>query len=148
MNLFFSTHGVDDFSNYNIILPIVTNIEKVGLYLNGEGRLQEMKLIQIPPQNCKEDWKLLLEIYDILYDKKINNLDNYMLLKEKINFLCNLNLNIVGYTNFYKKINKKYRMHNLAILPSILNLYDNKIITKYSRILLKFRQNIFKNNYN
>ena len=148
-NIFLGSHGIENLYNYNIILPVTTNIEKNGLYINGEGRVQEMKLVQISNNNSKEDWRILLEIYDILFDNKNNNnLNNLMYLREKINNICYLNLNIVGYSNFYKIINKKYKINNLEILPYILNLYDNKVITKYSRLLVKYRQNIIKNNYN
>ncbi len=148
-NIFLGSHGIENLYNYNIILPVTTNIEKNGLYINGEGRVQEMKLVQISNNNSKEDWRILLEIYDILFDNKNNNnLNNLMYLREKINNICYLNLNIVGYSSFYKIINKKYKINNLEILPYILNLYDNKVITKYSRLLVKYRQNIIKNNYN
>lgn len=148
-NILLGSHGIDTLYNYNCVLPITTNIEKNGLYINGEGRLQEMKLVQIYSEKSKEDWKILLEIYDIIFeDKKINNLNNLLVIRNKINYLCNLNLNIVGYSNFYKIINKKYKIYNLNNLPFLLNLYDNKITTKYSRLLLKFRKNIIRNNYN
>ena len=148
-NIFLGSHGIDNIYDYNVLLPITTNIEKNGLYINGEGRLQEMKLVQISNEKVKEDWKILLEIYDILFSKiNINHLNNLLFIREKISNLCNLNLNIVDYSSFYKIINKKYKIYNLDILPYILNLYDNKIITKYSRLLTKFRQNNIKNNYN
>lgn len=149
MNILLSSHGLDNLYDYNIILPITTNIEKNGFYINGEGRLQESKLVQVPNIKSKEDWKALLEVYDILFQKNINNnINNLKDIRTKINYLCNFNLNIIGYSNFYKISNRKYKIYNLNVLPSILNLYDNKLVTKYSRLLLKFRQNFIKNNYN
>ena len=56
---------LDNLYDYNIILPITTNI--FGFYINGKVDYKNQNFTK--DIKSKEDWKALLEVYDILFQK-------------------------------------------------------------------------------
>lgn len=58
-NIYLGHHGSGQISLADVILPGATFIEKNSTYLNIEGRTQETRLVNLPPDLAREDWKIL-----------------------------------------------------------------------------------------
>jgi NADH-quinone oxidoreductase chain G len=58
-NIYLGHHGSGQINLADVILPGATFIEKNSTYLNIEGRTQETRLVNLPPDLAREDWKIL-----------------------------------------------------------------------------------------
>lgn len=146
-NIFFGTHGADSVYDYDIVIPIKSNIEKVGFFSNNEGRVQATKLIQVATKHTNDFSELFLKIFDKIFLKQ-----NFISVKNKyfikgIQKLCNSNLNLVSYQTFNILIKKKIFVINNIIMSYESDEYNKNRVTKYSRILVKAKQYKKKNNY-
>lgn len=63
-------HGDAGAHNANVILPAAAYTEKSGTYTNTEGRVQRTTQATFPLGKAKEDWKIIVELSEIL-DKKL-----------------------------------------------------------------------------
>jgi len=57
-NIYIGHHPNGNLNQANLILPGSTFIEKDSTYLNIEGRIQETRLINLPPELAREDFKI------------------------------------------------------------------------------------------
>ena len=69
------THGDRGAHRADVILPGATYTEKVGLYVNTEGRVQRAERCNFPPGDAREDWAILRALSDALGHKL--PFDNY-----------------------------------------------------------------------
>ncbi len=63
------THGDRGAHRADVILPGATYTEKVGLYVNTEGRVQRAERCNFPPGDAREDWAILRALSDVLGHK-------------------------------------------------------------------------------
>lgn len=66
-----SSHGDNNTSNANIVLPSSTFAEKTGIYYNTEGRPQITQAALIGPSLSREDWKIFRALFSALNRKSI-----------------------------------------------------------------------------
>jgi NADH-quinone oxidoreductase chain G len=146
-NIFFGTHGADSLYYYDIVIPIKSNIEQVGLFSNNEGRVQATKVIQVATKNTNELSVLFLKIFDKMFIKQSSIYLNPKQITQGIQKLCNSNLNLVSYQTFNLLIKKKFFLTNNMLMSYESDEYNKNRVTKYSRILVKAKQYKKKNNY-
>jgi len=148
VKIFMGTHGDNLLSQYDLIVPIAANIETEGLFINNEGRVQVAKKVQKAPLQTKIDWQFFCKVFHYLFAKVINNRIKRENIQAEISKEYNLNLNMVGYINFFKYKRKKIKIFNGVILPGIMKIEKQNVIIKYSRIMTKAKVFILKNIYN
>ncbi|XP_002742151.1 NADH-ubiquinone oxidoreductase 75 kDa subunit, mitochondrial-like [Saccoglossus kowalevskii] len=59
-------HGDSGASMADVILPGAAYTEKVGTYVNTEGRAQQTKLAVTPPGFARDDWKIIRALSEVL----------------------------------------------------------------------------------
>jgi NADH dehydrogenase (ubiquinone) Fe-S protein 1 len=147
----------------NIILPGTTFLEKDSLYMNTEGRVQQTKIILDKVNNAIQDWKILKGISQwfvwtistkLMKTRNIKDIE-YNNIYDIRKSLCNIS-NIFDYVDFRVKTKIKFRedkntKYSLRIKnslvknryitsnnrPSIINYFNNSLISKASISLLK-----------
>nr|YP_009245626.1 NADH dehydrogenase subunit 11 [Diphylleia rotans]BAU71478.1 NADH dehydrogenase subunit 11 [Diphylleia rotans] len=65
-NIYLGHHGSGQINSADVVLPGATFIEKNSTYLNIEGRTQETRLVNLPPDLAREDWKILKALSDVI----------------------------------------------------------------------------------
>jgi len=64
--VYIGTHGDRGAHRADVILPGAAYTEKVGLYVNLEGRVQMANRAGFPPGDAREDWAILRALSDVL----------------------------------------------------------------------------------
>ncbi|HEY6633485.1 MAG TPA: NADH-quinone oxidoreductase subunit NuoG, partial [Rhizobiaceae bacterium] len=67
--VYIGTHGDAGAHRANVILPGAAYTEKVGTYVNTEGRVQQTSRAGFAPGEAKEDWAILRALSDVLGKK-------------------------------------------------------------------------------
>jgi NADH-quinone oxidoreductase subunit G len=67
--VYLGTHGDAGAHRADVILPGGTYTEKVGTYLNTEGRAQMISRASFPPGEAREDWAILRALSDVVGHK-------------------------------------------------------------------------------
>ncbi len=135
--IFIGSFGFSLLKNYDIIVPVVNNIEDDSLFFNNLGYLQVSKCILQPLKNIKKHFMLINTIINKNYEKK----NKFMNLKNIRNFLNRyfpLNLNNIGYKTFFCNMtNYNKNIINNSLLMTYIgdNVYQNNVITFLSRNL-------------
>ena len=65
------THGGENASLADVVLPGAAFTEKEGIFVNLEGRPQLANKASYPPGNAKEDWKIIKALSDV-FNKPLN----------------------------------------------------------------------------
>ena len=60
--IYIGSHGDKGASNADIVLPGACYTEKNGLFMNTEGRLQEINRAVFPPGDARDNWKIIIEL--------------------------------------------------------------------------------------
>jgi len=141
------THGDNLLSQYDLILPMNATIETEGLFVNNEGRVQLAKKVQKAPVQTKIDWQFFCKLYYYLFSKVINNTIKRETLQLDFSKEYNLNLNMVGYINFFKYKREKIKIFNVASVPGVMLIDKENVIIKYSRIMTKAKVFLLKKIY-
>lgn len=143
-------HFTLDAQKANLILPGLTFLEKEGLYLNMEGKLQKnnnalkKKTNQKPDNHIFKYLSIFIQKKNIINIKKkeilINFDDIFSYLSKKI-LILNINL------KNKKKIRyeKRYNMFNLKNIYIENILENHSKVLNYSKTLLKVKNNFIKN---
>ena len=76
------THGDRGAHRADVILPGATYTEKVGIYVNTEGRVQRAERCNFPPGDAREDWAILRALSDVLGRKL--PFDSYVALSQTL----------------------------------------------------------------
>jgi NADH dehydrogenase (ubiquinone) Fe-S protein 1 len=64
--IYLGSHGDKGASRADVILPGVTFTEKMGTYVNTEGRVQEAAKAVTPPGDAREDWAVLRALSEVI----------------------------------------------------------------------------------
>ena len=144
-SVFIGTHGANTLAAYTDIVPIKTNVEQANVFVNNEGRSQLTKVVQVSNKDILEGWDLLFKLFDRMFiRKKISLTDVYKSLQN----IANNNLNSISYQTFFvDNYKKKLIIDNKPLVSYIGVEYANNAVTIYSRILVKAKKYIKKNNY-
>ena len=143
-------HFTLDAQNSNLVLPGLTFLEKEGIYLNTEGKVQNNNNILKKKTNQRLDMDIFKYLYIFIRKKNIIKIKKKEFLINLNNIFSYLNKKILIlniYFNSKKKIKyiEKYNIFNLKKIY-IENILENhsKILTN-SKNLLKNKNNFFKN---
>ena len=143
-------HFTLDAQNSNLILPGLTFLEKEGIYLNMEGKLQKNNNLLKKKTNQRSDINIFKYLYIFIEQKNIINIKKKEFLINYNNIFSYLNKKILilnfNFKNKRKiKYIKKYNIYNLKkiYIENILENYSK--ILNHSKILLKNKNNFFKN---
>jgi NADH-quinone oxidoreductase chain G len=127
-------HFTLDAQNSNLILPSLTFLEKEGIYLNIEGKIQKNNNILKKKTNQRLDIDIFKYLYLFIRKK------NIIKIKKK-EFLINLN-NIFSYLNkkililnIYFKNKKKIKYINNYNIFNLKKIYIENILENHSKIL-------------
>ncbi len=75
--IYIGSHGDKGASNADIVLPGACYTEKNGLFMNTEGRLQEINRAVFPPGDARDNWKIIIEL-----SKRLKKSLNYINLED------------------------------------------------------------------
>ena len=125
------THGGENASLADVVLPGAAFTEKEGIFVNLEGRPQLANKASYPPGNAKEDWKIIREELR-LYDKTLANKQEIIILS-KSDTLEEKDIKKLR-DNF-----KSFCESEILVLSSITNRGIDNILNK---ILLNFKKSI------
>ena len=75
--IYIGSHGDKGASNADIVLPGACYTEKNGLFMNTEGRLQEINRAVFPPGDARDNWKIIIEL-----SKRFKKSLNYINLED------------------------------------------------------------------
>ena len=64
--VYIGSHGDNGAMNADVILPAAAYTEKVGTWVNTEGRVQMSNRANFPPGDAREDWAILRALSDVL----------------------------------------------------------------------------------
>jgi len=143
--------GCSQVSKANIILPTIAFTEKSGLFVNSEGRFQNLQKSVISPKNSRNDFEIIFSVLDIFgegFNKK--PISNFLLSQNKVPFLkknVKLFFDFIYFSPYLTKIkiiNKNtissYEKNNYQ---SNLLLKNSISMSKSSKLLLKRSPFIF-----
>ena len=148
--IFQGHHNYKNRWNFDVILPSVTWTEKSALYLNTFGFVQKTHFVQLPPTNCRNDWKITLILLNVLtknidFDKdSISHLNN---LHKELNSLSPNLMNLISVYKLQQKVtlniknksNIKINKINsfMPFKSFISNYYQISSVEKVSKIMNK-----------
>jgi len=75
-----NSHGNELANIANVLLPSTTFIEKVGVYINTEGRVQKTSKVLSSYELSRDDWKIFKALSNLLKISTFKNLNNKILL--------------------------------------------------------------------
>ena len=132
------THGDHGANNADIILPSAAYTEKDAIYINTEGRLQFANKANFPPNEAREDWKIVRQISEILSLKWsiVDIEDVRSQIKMKFPHLFEIHGNS---SNDYKvllaNIPKNIEFIDNSISRIIHDFYINNTISRFSKTM-------------
>ncbi len=140
------THGGENASLADVVLPGAAFTEKEGIFVNLEGRPQLANKASYPPGNAKEDWKIIKALSDV-FNKPLNfnsleelreqMFDKYPILKD---LDC---LPIINYKDI--KIEEVDKIEQNIKLQDF-KYYKSNIIARQSITMHECENKIFKIN--
>jgi len=136
--IYVGTHGDHGANNADIILPSAAYTEKDAIYINTEGRLQFANKANFPPNEAREDWKIVRQISEILSLKWsiIDIEDVRSQIKMKFPHLFEIHGNS---SNDYKvllaNIPKNIEFIDNSISRIIHDFYINNTISRFSKTM-------------
>ena len=140
------THGGENASLADVVLPGAAFTEKEGIFVNLEGRPQLANKASYPPGNAKEDWKIIKALSDV-FNKPLNfnsleelreqMFDKYPILKD---LDC---LPIINYKDI--KIEEVDKIEQNIKLQDF-KYYKSNIIARQSTTMHECENKIFKIN--
>lgn len=148
--IFQGHHNYKNRLEFDVILPSVTWTEKSAMYLNCFGFVQKTQFVNLPPANCRIDWKISVMLLNLLSkNSELNQNSNSYLNNIHIE-LNKLTPNIMNLLSIYKvksvkPLNIKYsnniKFNNITnFMPFksfISNYYKISSIEKVSKIMTK-----------
>ena len=148
--IFQGHHNYKNRLDFDVILPSVTWTEKSALYLNTFGFIQKTQFIQLPPTNCRNDWKITSILLNVLTKNTEINQESISYLNNLHKQLNNLSPNLMNLISIYKIrprvslniIYKDYLKFNKinSLMPFksfINNYYKISSVEKVSKIMNK-----------
>jgi|688.fasta_scaffold20649_2 NADH-quinone oxidoreductase chain G len=143
-------HFTLDAQKSNLILPGLTFLEKEGIYLNMEGKLQKNNNTLKKKTNQKSDNNIFKYLFIFIQKKNMINIKKKEILVDFDDIFSYLNKKIlilnINFKNKKKiRYEKRYNMFNLKCIyiENILENYSK--VLNYSKILLKVKNNFIKN---
>lgn len=128
-------HGDQIVKYADIVLPGVTVVEKEGLYINVEGRVQKNKFVFYPGGNARGDWQILRSLFEILLIDGIK-LDNLSLVRGRLLEQMAYSLNKVYVTGLNVNLFKeKGKVSKIIYSSYIHNYYQTDSITRASKVM-------------
>lgn len=131
-------------TEFNIILPSSTWLEKQGLFINCFGTIQKSKIVNVPPINVRNDWRITEMLNHVLKE-------NQKLHEEIIdihNRLNQLSPNLTNFLNVYKNTyqlnldisikksnSRSIRMSTMPFKTLISNYYQLSAVEYASKIM-------------
>ena len=136
--VYIGTHGDCGANSANIVLPAAAYTEKDAIYINTEGRLQYANKANFPPNEAREDWKIVNQISEILSLGWgiINLSDLRELIKKDFSKLFeDSNDGANKYSKLLANIPKEHFFNEGAISPIIKDYYINNTISRFSKTM-------------
>jgi NADH dehydrogenase/NADH:ubiquinone oxidoreductase subunit G len=126
---FWSSHGSRSSSNFNLILPLLSNYEKDGLFLNNEGRAQFSKFVIKGPEFARTDESVLKSLESLSFkNSKATSIDQRS--------LSHLIVNVGKYQTFScTEQVSKIKTLNLILSSEKHSVLADDHISKSSRLL-------------
>lgn len=131
-------------TDFDIILPSSTWLEKQGLFMNCFGVIQKAKPVILPPVNVRIDWRITEMLNYVLHSNN-SFYSNVEKVHDRIN---QLSPNLTNYLNVYKNnyqldINieikktttKKIRFSKMPFKTLVSNYYQTSAVEKASKIM-------------
>ena len=136
--VYIGTHGDCGANSANIVLPAAAYTEKDAIYINTEGRLQYANKANFPPNEAREDWKIVNQISEILSLGWgiINLSDLRELIKKDFSKLFEESNNGANkYSKLLANTPKDRYVKEGAISPIIKDYYINNTISRFSKTM-------------
>ena len=136
--IYVGTHGDCGANNANIILPAAAYTEKDAIYINTEGRLQYANKANFPPNEAREDWKIVNQISEILSLKwEIITLSDVRdLIRKEFSLLFEeSNNSAIEYSKLLANTPKELSFDESSISPIIKDFYINNTISRFSKTM-------------
>ena len=133
--VYIGTHGDSGANNANIILPAAAYTEKDAIYINTEGRLQYANKANFPPNESREDWKIVNQISEVLNlgwniisldDVRSQICQKFPLLFEDVKSV---------YSQLLVNRPEEFIFKNSEISPIIKDFYINNTISRFSKTM-------------
>tara|TARA_B100000929_G_scaffold96277_1_gene75525 strand:+ start:4494 stop:6548 length:2055 start_codon:yes stop_codon:yes gene_type:complete len=136
--VYIGTHGDCGANSANIVLPAAAYTEKDAIYINTEGRLQYANKANFPPNEAREDWKIVNQISEILSLGWgiINLSDLRELIKKDFSKLFEeSNDGANKYSKLLANTPKERSFNEGTISPIIKDYYINNTISRFSKTM-------------
>jgi NADH-quinone oxidoreductase subunit G len=136
--IYIGTHGDCGANNADIILPAAAYTEKDAIYINTEGRLQYANKANFPPNEAREDWKIVNQISEILsLEWGIITLGDVRdLIKKEFSLLFEgSNNSVMEYCKLLANKPKDLSFNESLISPIIKDFYISNTISRFSKTM-------------
>ena len=126
------SHGDKGAEIADIILPGAAYTEQSGYYTNLEGKIQKAYKASYPPNEAKEDWKIINELAELMNNRKLFN-DKEELESSMLNFL---NLKNDKQKEGTIKGNIQNNFENEDLKVTFKDYYFSNVIARASKTML------------
>ncbi|NDF12800.1 MAG: NADH-quinone oxidoreductase subunit G [Proteobacteria bacterium] len=136
-------HGDKGAHAADVILPGAAYTEKNATYVNVEGRVQRTQLAVFPPGEAKEDWKIIVELADVIGESL-----NAESLKHVRDMMVKLAPHLADADTIkpavFKKSGKKGKVQDTPIGHFFTNFYMTDVISRVSPTMAKCTEEFVK----
>jgi NADH-quinone oxidoreductase subunit G len=149
LTVYIGSHGDNGASNADVILPGAAYVEKAGIFVNTEGRVQFAQRATFAPGDAREDWAIIRALSDTL-GKRLP-FDSLVQLRAKLfaahpHFAAEDEIAVSGVDEIAAVAKKPRKMNNSGFASPVKDFYLTNPIARASAIMAECSQ-LARNNF-
>jgi NADH-quinone oxidoreductase subunit G len=131
----------------DIILPSTVSIEKEGLIMNSEGRVQQSRYVINPGGQVRIDWQIVRALQEVLLEDRLKNYESLKGVRNRMEEITAVEINGINVGMEEPRRRNKGKIERVVYNDVVHNYYRTNSVARASEIMAECTRKEKKINY-